>query len=70
MSTRGERFSFKVNDNERLAIANLAALLQRSQSDAVRLVVVAATRELSAANPAGDQALKCEKEGAKNDNQG
>lgn len=38
--------------NERLAIANLAERLQRSQSDAVRFVVVEAAKQLTKADPA------------------
>ena len=44
---RVEIFSFRVSDDERRAIAELANHLQRSQSDAVRFVVVKAARELS-----------------------
>lgn len=43
---RIEIFSFRVSADERQAIANLAARLQRSQSDAVRFVVVEAARQL------------------------
>lgn len=39
-------FSFRVSKEERQAIAKLAILLQRSQSDAVRFVVIQAVREL------------------------
>jgi hypothetical protein len=43
------QFSFKVNRDERQAIADLAARLRRSQSDAVRFVVTEAARQLSQA---------------------
>lgn len=45
--SRIERFTFLCNDQERLAIAKLATRLQRSQSDAVRFVVVEAARQLT-----------------------
>lgn len=44
---RVTQFAFRVSQDERLAIANLAARLQRSQSDAVRFVVVEAARQLA-----------------------
>ncbi len=40
-------FSFRVNDYERRMIAALAKRLQRSQSDAVRWLVLNASRELA-----------------------
>jgi len=43
---RYERFTFLCDSNERRAIADLAARLQRSQSDAVRFVVTEAARKL------------------------
>ena len=44
---RYERFTFLCDPNERRAITDLAARLQRSQSDAVRFVVIDAVRRLS-----------------------
>ena len=44
---RYERFTFLCDVNERQAITYLAARLQRSQSDAVRFVVIEAIRQLS-----------------------
>ena len=44
---RYERFTFLCDQNERLAIANLASRLHRSQSDAVRFVVIEAARQLA-----------------------
>lgn len=44
--SRIERFTFLCNDQERQAIAELANRLRRSQSDAVRFVVVEAARQL------------------------
>ena len=44
---RDIQFGFRVNDNERRAIADLAIRLQRSQSDAIRFVVVEAARQLA-----------------------
>jgi hypothetical protein len=41
------RFTFLCNDYERRAIVDLAARLQRSQSDAVRFVVLEATKQLT-----------------------
>ena len=49
---RWDTFTFRVNADERDLIAALAERLQRSQSDAVRFVVVNAARELVA--QAGD----------------
>jgi hypothetical protein len=43
---RLKQFTFTVNDRERALIYTLAERLQRSQSDAVRFVVVNAAREL------------------------
>lgn len=43
---RTKRFTFVVNNEERALIASLANLLQRSQSDAVRLIVLKAALEL------------------------
>jgi hypothetical protein len=48
---RYERFTFLCDINERRAIAVLAARLQRSQSDAVRFVVIEAARQLTQADP-------------------
>ncbi len=49
---RYERFTFLCDLSERRAIADLAAKLQRSQSDAVRFVVIEAVRQLTQADPA------------------
>lgn len=49
---RYERFTFLCDPNERRAIADLAECLQRSQSDAVRFVVVEAAKQLTKADPA------------------
>jgi len=49
---RYERFTFLCNLNERLAIADLAERLHRSQSDAVRYVVVEAVKQLAQTDPA------------------
>ncbi len=46
---RYERFTFLCDLGERRAIADLAIRLQRSQSDAVRFVVIEAARQLSQA---------------------
>ncbi len=48
---RVTQFAFRVSEDERQAIANLAVRLQRSQSDAVRFVVIEAARQLSYTNP-------------------
>lgn len=45
---RVRQFAFRVTNEERRAIADLAASLHRSQSDAVRLVVLSAARNLVA----------------------
>jgi len=44
---RYSRFTFLCDFDERRAIVDLAAWLQRSQSDAVRFVVIEAARQLS-----------------------
>ena len=51
---RYERFTFICNDNERKAIATLAKRLQRSQSDAVRFVVIEAAKQLAKAETIGE----------------
>lgn len=48
---RKERFTFLCTIDERKLIADLAKRLQRSQSDAVRYVVVNASRELAKHDP-------------------
>ena len=45
---RYERFTFLCDKDERRLIAALAERLKRSQSDAVRFVVITAVRELAA----------------------
>lgn len=54
---RYSRFSFLCDVNERQAITDLAARLQRSQSDAVRFVVIEAARQLTQADSAHVDAL-------------
>jgi hypothetical protein len=44
--SRLDTFTFRVNKDERRLIARLAKQLQRSQSDAVRFVVISAVKEL------------------------
>ena len=44
---RFQRFAFLCDPSERRAIADLAKRLQRSQSDAVRFVVIEAARQLN-----------------------
>jgi len=51
MTMRNGRFTFVCNDQERRGIAELAARLQRSQSDAVRIVVLNAVKSLTAPEP-------------------
>jgi hypothetical protein len=46
------QFAFRVSNDERRAIADLAARLQRSQSDAVRFVVIEAAKQLTQADSA------------------
>ena len=52
-------FAFRVSSTERQLIADLAVQLQRSQSDAVRFVVIEAARQLLMADesPIGDLKL-------------
>lgn len=59
---RYERFTFLCDTSERRAIADLAARLQRSQSDAVRFVVIEAAKQLTQADPALVTALPAETE--------
>jgi len=54
---RYSRFTFLCDLDERRAIADLAARLQRSQSDAVRFVVIEAARQLSEAQAGSAPAL-------------
>ena len=49
---RADVFSFRVSSAERRTIADLAVRLRRSQSDAVRFVVIEAARQLIQANAA------------------
>lgn len=49
---RYSRFTFLCDVNERQAITDLAARLLRSQSDAVRFVVIEAAKQLTQADPA------------------
>jgi hypothetical protein len=51
---RAGTFAFRVSNNERRAIANLAERLQRSQSDAVRFIVIEAARQLTQAERVED----------------
>jgi len=54
---RYERFTFICDANERRAIADLAARLSRSQSDAVRFVVIEAARQLTQADSKNESAV-------------
>lgn len=49
--TRYDRFTFLCNTQERQTIANLARHLRRSQSDAVRFVLMEAARQLFESKP-------------------
>lgn len=51
---RYERFTFLCNQDERLLIENLAQCLQRTQSDAIRLLIREAAQQLSADSDAAD----------------
>ena len=44
-------FAFRVSNNERRVIADLATRLQRSQSDAVRFIVIEAAKQLRQSEP-------------------
>ena len=55
------RFTFVVNPDERRLIVELAARLQRSQSDAVRLVVLNAARQLSGVSPTQEPTYQIQK---------
>lgn len=57
---RYSRFTFLCDLDERQAIADLAARLQRSQSDAVRFVVIEAARQLAQAQAGSAPALSVE----------
>ncbi len=57
MAARLDRFTFLCNDEERQIVAALAERLRRSQSDAIRYLIVEAARELEASDKrAGDAA--------------
>ena len=51
-----ERFSFVCDETERLAIRALAERLQRTQSDAVRLVVREAAQKVAEPAPQSEKA--------------
>lgn len=57
---RYERFTFLCDSIERRAIADLAIRLQRSQSDAVRFVVIEAAKQLTQADPTPFAAVPAE----------
>jgi hypothetical protein len=59
---RYERFTFLCTAGERWAIAELALRLRRSQSDAVRFLIIEATRQLSQAQPAAQATQERETE--------
>ena len=50
-------FTIRINAQEKALISSLAASLQRTQSDAVRFVVVNAARELAAQNQLAVKAI-------------
>lgn len=54
---RYTRFTFLCNLDERQAITDLAARLQRSQSDAVRFVVIEAAKQLAQAATVSDLSM-------------
>jgi hypothetical protein len=51
MQKRPETFKFRVSNDERREIAKLAERLSRSQSDAVRFVVIEAAKQLAHSEP-------------------
>lgn len=55
--SRYKRFTFLCDVSERHAIVELALRLQRSQSDAVRFVVMQAVQELRAGEPTRESHL-------------
>ena len=55
---RMDNFGFRVSDAERAMIALLAERLQRLQSDAVRLLIREAARELAEQNHAASNAAR------------
>jgi len=55
---RTDLFTMRVNDNERAMIAAIAKLLQRTQSDAVRLLIREAARNLQAQRDAERDAAR------------
>ena len=57
---RVKQFAFRVSNDERRLIADLAARLHRSQSDAVRFVVIEAAKQLTQADPAHVTTLSVE----------
>jgi len=50
-------FSFRLTNNERQLIRQLALALQRSQSDAVRFVVIEAAKQLAQAATVSDLSM-------------
>ena len=49
---RKSHFTFRINEKEQLMIARLSERLQRSQSDAIRLVIREAAKSLDTMNAA------------------
>lgn len=47
---RKTHFTFRINEKEQLMIARLSERLQRSQSDAIRLVIREAAKSLDTVN--------------------
>jgi len=58
---RPDQFAFRINKKERDLIVSLAKNLQRSQSDAVRFVVIEAAKELQ--NQKADEQAESKEEG-------
>ena len=65
---RYERFTFLCNQGERRAIAELAARLQRSQSDAVRFIVIETAKQLAKNDDTAVKTFSTSKEVNGNDN--
>lgn len=63
--SRIDTFTFRVNENERRVLAALADYLNRSQSDALRVLIREAARELLTDAPAPTDAAP-RAEGVKN----
>lgn len=63
---RNERFTFMCNKDERQKIFALATLLHRTQSDALRYLIIQALLELEKLDTQGNSSSESSEQGSKN----